>query len=30
VAGAIVGAGVLYLIATGKADYVHERFAANG
>jgi aquaporin Z len=30
VAGAIVAAGVLYLIATGKADYIHERFAANG
>lgn len=31
VAGAVVGAGVLYLIATGKADFdVHSRFAANG
>ena len=31
VAGAIVGAGVLWLIATGKADFdVHSRFAANG
>jgi len=31
VAGAIAGAGLLYLIATGKADFdVHSRFAANG
>jgi aquaporin Z len=31
VAGAIVGAGILYLIASGKAGFdVHARFAANG
>ena len=31
VVGAIVGAGVLYLIATGKSDFdVQSRFAANG
>jgi aquaporin Z len=30
VAGAIVGAGVLFLIASGKADFEVGRFAANG
>jgi aquaporin Z len=30
VAGAIVGAGVLYLIASGKADWVPAGFASNG
>jgi aquaporin Z len=31
VAGAIVGAGILYLIASGKVGFdVHERFASNG
>jgi len=30
VAGAVVGAGVLFLIASGKADFEVGRFAANG
>ena len=30
VVGAIVGAGVLYLIASGKADFTLGRFASNG